>query len=271
MWTPVEGVREYEFTLRNSTDLHLKALEIQFEFPANEVEGVATRPVISKTALQPVAPVVSEPWTGGHRWTIPYFPPGDSIEFSFKAVNSTSEDCEVALFNTDRVVIQRVHGEPPQSGDAWWRASIGMATAALAAALGFFGSTFFFNRILHTRFVPAVVESKISDRDTSFGKYAQEVESGECKFLIESVYEAQLKAQDGTWIGPWRVTRRATNVSKRNCFVELPGTTGKVIEPDFSSSTTEYSDHLPEPAEVKVGIGSDKLDRVATVKLYSSN
>jgi hypothetical protein len=47
----VRSLREYQLTLRNSSPVHLKDADIQFEFPADEVQGWASRPALSRTAL----------------------------------------------------------------------------------------------------------------------------------------------------------------------------------------------------------------------------
>ena len=87
----VLNVREYQFTLRNSSYIHLHNAEVQFEFPSVDVEGRAERPVRSKTTPIPVNPEISEPWKKGFRWRIPELPPGDSIEFTFRAVDPPSD------------------------------------------------------------------------------------------------------------------------------------------------------------------------------------
>lgn len=38
---------------------------------------------------------------------------GDSVEFTFRSVNPPSGDFEVALYNSDLVIVQKVVGEPP--------------------------------------------------------------------------------------------------------------------------------------------------------------
>jgi hypothetical protein len=112
----VENVREYQLTLRNTATVHLHDVEIQFEFPTEDIEGWVSRPALSKTAPIPTDAVVAQPWKKGFRWRIPHLPSSDSIEFSFKAVNPPSSDYEVALYNVDRVVIEKSKGEPAEKG-----------------------------------------------------------------------------------------------------------------------------------------------------------
>src|SRR5450432_1956871 len=37
----IKNLREYQFTLRNTSPIHLQNVEIQFEFPTEDVEGWA--------------------------------------------------------------------------------------------------------------------------------------------------------------------------------------------------------------------------------------
>ena len=55
----VENVREYQLTLRNTATIHLQNVEIQFEFPTEDIEGWVSRPALSKTAPIPIEAVVT--------------------------------------------------------------------------------------------------------------------------------------------------------------------------------------------------------------------
>ena len=110
---PIRNLREYQLTLRNTSTIHLQNVEIQFEFPSEDVDAYASRPARSNTAPVVVDAAVTPPWKVGFRWRIPHLPSTDSIEFAFRAVNPTSPKYAVALFGTDRVVVERVEGEPP--------------------------------------------------------------------------------------------------------------------------------------------------------------
>jgi hypothetical protein len=48
----LRNLREYQLTLRNTSTVHLQNVEIQFEFPATDVQEYASpRTTLSKTAL----------------------------------------------------------------------------------------------------------------------------------------------------------------------------------------------------------------------------
>jgi hypothetical protein len=64
----VKNLREYQLTMRNSSSTHLKDAEVQFEFPADDVQAWASRPVLSKTALVRVDAAATEPWRTAFRW-----------------------------------------------------------------------------------------------------------------------------------------------------------------------------------------------------------
>src|SRR5438552_1874510 len=58
----VKNIREYQLTLRNTSMIHLQDVEIQFEFPTEDVESWVSRPALSKTAPLPVNAMATAPW-----------------------------------------------------------------------------------------------------------------------------------------------------------------------------------------------------------------
>jgi hypothetical protein len=140
-------LREYQLTLRNTSTVHLQNVEIQFEFPAVDVQEYASpRTTLSKTALIRVDTVPTD--TQWHpsvfRWRIPHLPTDDSVEFTFQAVNTRSESYVVALYNSDRVIVETVKGEPApkriMTSDSWMF-SLGMVLViGLATAVGMTGA-----------------------------------------------------------------------------------------------------------------------------------
>jgi hypothetical protein len=118
-------LREYQLTLRNTSTIHLQNVEIQFEFPAKDVQQYASpRTTLSKTALLKVdaSPTDATAFPAVFRWRIPHLPSDDSVEFTFHAENSASEKYVVALYNSDRVIVERVEGEPASKrAPGWWK------------------------------------------------------------------------------------------------------------------------------------------------------
>ena len=99
-------------------------MEIQFEFPAEDVQEYASpRTTLSKTALIKVeaTPTDATAFPTVFRWRIPHLPSGDSVEFTFQAVDPPSESYVAALYNSDRVIVERVEGEPAPTkrSDTW--------------------------------------------------------------------------------------------------------------------------------------------------------
>jgi hypothetical protein len=78
----LKNLREYQLTLRNSSSVHLQDAEVQFEFPADDVAGVPSRPTLSKTPLVSVTAIATPPWRKAFKWIIPHLPSGDSVEFT---------------------------------------------------------------------------------------------------------------------------------------------------------------------------------------------
>jgi hypothetical protein len=111
----LRNLREYQLTMRNDTSIHLQDAEIQFDFPADDVAAVVSRPRVSKTALVAVGAIATPPSRKAFRWIIPHLPSGDSVEFTFRAVDPSSESYEAALCHSEGVVLGKVIGEPPQT------------------------------------------------------------------------------------------------------------------------------------------------------------
>jgi hypothetical protein len=110
----IKNIREYQLTLRNTSDKDLRGAEIQFEFSSEDVEPWVSRPVLSKAALKRMEGAPNEPWKKAMRWQVPQFPPGDSVEFNFQVVDPATDGYEVALYNIDNVVLKRTEGEPSE-------------------------------------------------------------------------------------------------------------------------------------------------------------
>jgi hypothetical protein len=143
----LENLREYQLTLRNTSTVHLQNVEIQFEFPAEDVQEYASpRTTLSKTALLKidVIPTDATAFPTVFRWRIPYLPSGDSVEFTFQAVNPPSANYEVALYNSDRVIVETVKGEPAPAtkGSPWKIFAVASTAVVLLVSLILAGEWF---------------------------------------------------------------------------------------------------------------------------------
>jgi hypothetical protein len=132
-------LREYQLTLRNTSTIHLQNVEIQFDFPADDVQEYASpRTTLSKTGLIKLDAVPTDPYPTAFRWRIPHLPSGDSVEFTFQALDPWSEDYEVALYNSERVIVEKVYGEPAATRISHFSPDLAslMAVAILISATG---------------------------------------------------------------------------------------------------------------------------------------
>jgi hypothetical protein len=157
---PVGNVRQYELTLRNTSDRDLRGAEIQFEFSTMDVEPWTSRTSLSNTALARIDGDASEAWSKALRWRIPQFPPRDTVEFSFQVVDPKTEGYEVALYHVDNVVIQRTEGEPTEkpSRSPLWTILMAIGLCALAVTIGALanlGSNVFLGYVLKSKDEPS--------------------------------------------------------------------------------------------------------------------
>jgi len=248
----VERVREYQFTLRNTSHIHLHNAEVQFEFPSKDVEGRAERPVRSKTIPVQVGVVrteISEPWKAGFRWRVPELPPGDSIEFTFRAVDPSSDDYEVALYNGGQVVIEKSKGEP------------------LAKRPGYSSAAkMIFSLLVLTLSVLEV--SLIASSPT--GNRVTDIDLAGCSLHVESS-STQVNVSLLTWRGPWRLHSDILNTGARKCFLKWESSSGDpaTVEPGEDLDLgPKYSSTRPRLVSFGLLFGPDGPTNKATVRLF---
>jgi hypothetical protein len=246
----VKSLREYQLTMRNTSSNHLVDAEIQFEFPAEDVEAWASRPTLSKTALVEVNTTATEPWKKAFRWRIPHLPVGDSVEFTFRVVDPSSANYEAALYNPDGVVLDRVVGEPPPKTSS----SKIKFTVALISMLTLVGVLFW-----------ALFSGKLQ---ANSGEKLTTLKLGGCDLRIVSLFDVY--GQQFT--SPWRIKQRVFNVGTQNCFVqsEKVSLSGPfTVKPGDIFEQESISEGAPKllDAEISVGVNPVFLSK-ATIPLY---
>ena len=190
-------------------------MEVQFEFPSKDVEGRAERPGRSKTTPIQLDAEISEPWKAGYRWRVPELPPDDSIDFTFRAVDPSSDEYEVALYNGGQVVIEKSKGEP---------------AANRLNRIGKFG-------IISTIYYVAIVAClgfmmfKIFADD--FHKEVTVIDWVGCNLnFTTSSYPVTRKFFSFSQSGPWSVFSSVMNTGTQKCFLRWESSSGDVITVD---------------------------------------
>jgi hypothetical protein len=245
----IKNVREYQFTLRNTSTVHLQDVEIQFEFPTSDVEAWAERPALSKTAPVTVEAAVTEPWKRGYRWRIPQFPSTDSIEFTFRAVDPTTDNYEVALYHSERVVIERSSGQGEKKSNQTTRYRHLLLLTASATFLAVFAVEF-------------------SDR-SGYGKKVSAVNQGGCTLAIESTF-SPINPDGLPWKGPWQLNYRVSNIGTQRCFVQsthLPDAKTP-LEPGGDLFHFAYSETRPQMIQADFLIGPNSPTNKVSVPTY---
>lgn len=142
---PVTSLRQYELVLQNTSDQRLRDAEIQFDFAADDIYASVTRPSLSRTAPVEAKPSPAEPgWTRSKRWKIPQLVPGDSLSFSFHAVNPKTSEFEYALYSDPAVIVRKTYEAPTAQRSAfygdWFTRSV-MLAAIVLVIVSFFRPT----------------------------------------------------------------------------------------------------------------------------------
>jgi hypothetical protein len=244
----VKDLREYQLTMRNSTSTHLVDVEVEFQFPASDVQALASLPTMSRTPLV-LKPVNAIKGATGFRWAIPNFPTGDSVEFTFRAVAAPSDRYEVALYNVG-VVIEKIIGEPPppKKGPSPVQ-FVGFLTGA-------------------TTFVLLLVFLLQRYTQHSSGEKLTVVSQAGCSLQVVSIFEVY-----GRWLdSPWHVKHRIINVGPKDCIVQSQAMNLEnptVIKPGEVLDRELILQNAPKQQDAPMSLGTAQSPReTANITVY---
>ncbi|HKD81316.1 MAG TPA: hypothetical protein VKH81_16595 [Candidatus Angelobacter sp.] len=246
----ITNLREYQLTLRNTSTVHLQDAEIQFEFPAEDSQAWASRPALSKTALIRIDTVPIDPWKKAFRWKIPHLPSGDSVEFTFQSVNPPSRSYEVSLYKTERVIIEKVIGEPRPNQDERKRfLKVALLSAGIAAIAGVA-----FDMASRS---PHKITNKITDNG--------------CELSVTSYIESARISGIGDPAPPPSAIDRFLNVGNQNCIIqssELGLKDSVSLAPGQMIERTRFvDDEVSARVELSFGTTKDNLKK-EMVRVY---
>ena len=251
----IDNVREYQLTLRNTSPVHLPNAEIQFEFPSQNVEAIAERPVLSRTPPIRLDAKPSDDSKTVFRWRIPEFPSRDSIEFTFYAVDPSSVEYEPALDNVKRVILQKTRGDTERATNVPLRA------AAWFLLIAFSVATFFSLYLLGEK-------SYTWTHPPSFGDKTTLINWGGCSLVVDSHFS---QGNAGVRESPYKIDTSILNAGARACFVRFEGQSepGIQIAPsDSRFAPTRYDFMRPQLSPYVLYFGPDQANNKATVILY---
>jgi hypothetical protein len=243
----LKNLREYQLTMRNVSSVHLQDAEVQFEFPADDVSGVASRPTLSKTPLVPVSAFATPPWRKAFKWIIPHLPSGDSVEFTFRAVDPSSESYEAALYRSGGVVLQKIVGEPPPKKGY-----------AFPLVLTLLGSSLF------TLLLWGIVTGRVQSGNEKFTT----IRLAGCDLRVVSFYDAYGQRLDS----PFLIKHRIFDLGAQDCLIQsekMNLATPVTIKPGVVFERESLSESKPQlvDTEISVGATSTSLTKT-TVRLY---
>lgn len=235
----INKIREYQLTLHNTSPLHLQ-----------DVEALAERPMMSKTPPVSVDAEVISPWKSAYRWRIPRLPSGDSMEFTFRAIDPPSDDYEVSLYKSERVVIEKSTSERVSERRSFeWRSLLVYAVYASVAA----GSAL----ALYSVFVPP------------YRTVLSTVQHEECSVVLSSSFN---HLDDGSFFGSatWKITSTIEAYGPANCVMQSESLSIALTK--FRDSpvrtTTSISTTQPKPVTRSLSIGRDNPTHTSGVRVY---
>jgi hypothetical protein len=244
----VKDLREYQLTMRNSTSTHLQNAEIQFEFPAEDVQALVLPPTLSRTPLV-LKDTKLEKGAKVFRWIIPNFPAGDSVEFTFRAVAPSSDKYEVASYDVG-IIIEKIVGEPPPVVNKWSFANI-IIPALLLSLLAL------------------LIYAALTGRLQSGGEHFSTVNLAGCDLRVVSVFEVY---DNRNFRSPWYIKHRIFNVGNRDCVIQsqtLKLESPTVIRPGDTLDREQVSEYPPKLLNVAISLGAGGAARETTsISIY---
>jgi hypothetical protein len=184
------------------------------------------------------------------RWRIPQLPSSDSIEFSFRAVNPASDQYEVSLYKSERVIIQTIHGEPATTFRSGWRQLLAGAVSGILMAFALFAA------------LPQALPK--TTHVTSL--------TGDCALTVVSSFERLDDIVIPPWSGPWVISYRVINTGSQKCIVQSEQLTGgaeAVVLPGEEFRRTVLSASEPLLIREDLTFGSSSL-RKAPYAVYKA-
>jgi hypothetical protein len=230
----LKNLREYQLTLRNTSTIHLQEVEIQFDFPVEHVQAWAQRPALSKTELVDV-PTQPIRGTTRLRWQIPHLPSGDSVEFTFRAVDPPSADYAVALYKNDRIILDKVIGEP---------------VTPKGRRLGLY----LFPATMITILMIVVSLALLYPGHKSI---TTAIKGAGCNLNITSSWEE--RPQRIPPRGPWTIYHRTLNSGFQTCIVQLEQLDAEgpfTLGPGKVDERERLSAHLPKLVDIAVSVST---------------
>jgi hypothetical protein len=246
----VKDLREYQLTMRNSTSTHLENAEVQFEFPADDVQASISIPTLSRTPLVlNNAMMMAVAGKRTFRWTIPHFPAGDSVEFTFRAVAPSSEKYEAALYYTG-VIFEKIVGEPPPTKKVFYVNVVGAILGIVVLVL----------------VVTAAALSKPSS-----GEKLTVVELAGCNLQVVSIFEVY-----GTHVdSPWHIKHRIFNIGTQDCVIQSQALNlgnPTTVKPGDALDREYLSERAPKLVDAPISIGAAGTSRATTsIPIYAAH
>jgi hypothetical protein len=196
-----------------------------------------------------------EPWKKAFRWLIPHLPSGDSVEFSFQAIAPPSGEFITALYNAERVVIERVAGEPRSAEK--WNATIsvvlplliGGVSAAIIAAAGTVGFNLGYRNY-------GGVTAKASGDNSSIPALKSDLSGSGCSLRVTS--EADYRRD----IEAWSLFTTVLNTGDNECHLTVPGIFNdeRLLPGQITLSRTRYIVQRPRPIKAKISFSTEKRE-----------
>lgn len=246
----VRNLREYQLTMRNSTSTHLQNAEVQFEFPADDVQALVSLPTLSRTPLVLMDALRTAPGRKAFRWTIPQLPSDDSVEFTFRAVAPSSESYEAALYYRG-VIFEKVVGEPPPKKKR---------NVVAASIVGVIGSSL----VLTLAFL--LVTGRVVMQ--SSGEKLSAVKLAGCDLQVVSLFDVYGQRLNS----PWQIKNRIFNVGSQDCVIQskqLNVEDAVTVKPGDILERERVSEGPPKLVEVEISIGATGTSRtMTTIPLY---
>ena len=193
------------------------------------------------------------PWRMAFRWRIPHLPSGDSVEFTFQAIDPSSEKFEAALYHPDGVILERVEGEPIAEKREQARHK--------QLALSLFGAIA----------VPGAIFAILGLINASSKNSMAVVRLSGCELRVVSSTETYDPNAVLFWRVPSRLKYRFLNSGATDCVIQstkMMVANPTVIKRGEVLEKEAFSQGRPEVTDVEISVGTNSSVTATTVRAY---
>lgn len=173
---------------------------------------------------------------------------GDSVEFTFRAVDPSSESYEAALYRSEGVIFERIVGEPPPKKGQTFPIVVVLSAFLLGALMIWLIST---GRLQSTS-----------------GEKLTRIKLAGCDLRVVSLFDVYGR----DFYSPWRIKHRVFDVGTEDCVIQsekMNLASPVTVKPGEALERESISESAPKLVDIEISVGATRNSLTkTTVPLY---